>query len=62
MAIGQRSQRSTNAQFSCGSALGIDTSDGSFVYGSNIADTAGGPLGLVKLGDNTLTLTGQLLQ
>ena len=48
----------TNAQFSCGSALGIDTSDGSFVYGSNIADTAGGPLGLVKLGDNTLTLTG----
>ena len=47
-----------NVQFSTGSALGIDTSDGDFVYGSNITNVTGVPLGLVKLGDNMLTLTG----
>ncbi len=47
-----------NAQFSGGAALGIDTTDGNFIYGSNIGDTAGGPLTLVKLGENMLTLTG----
>ena len=40
--------------FTAGNSLGIDTSDGSFAYGSNIA----GALGLIKLGNNTLTLAG----
>ena len=40
---------STNA-----AALGIDTSNGNFTYGSNITQA----MGLTKLGANTLTLTG----
>ena len=43
-----------NAAFSSGAALGIDTTDGAFTYGSNIA----GNVGLAKLGVNTLALTG----
>ena len=38
--------------------LGIDTANGSFAYPSNIANGAGGALSLVKLGANTLTLSG----
>ena len=44
----------TSAAFNPGSALGIDTSDGDFTYGSNF----GGSFGLTKLGANTLTLLG----
>ena len=40
-------------------ALGLDTTDGPFTYGTAIADTVNGPLGLVKLGGNALTLTGE---
>ena len=39
--------------FTLGSALGIDTSNANFTYGG-----FGGNMGLVKLGQNTLTLTG----
>ena len=48
-----------NTAFAGGSSLGIDTTDayGGFTYGGTIADTATGPLGLVVLGENTLTLT-----
>ena len=44
-----------NATFAGGSALGLDTTGGSFTYASNIAGTG---LGITKLGINTLTLTG----
>ena len=47
----------SHATFSTGSALGIDTtnaSGGYFAYGNVI----GGSLGLIKLGTNTLTLSG----
>ena len=44
-----------SATFASGSALGFDTTGGSFSYGSNIAGTG---LGITKLGANTLTLTG----
>jgi fibronectin-binding autotransporter adhesin len=44
----------TNATFNSGSFLGIDTTGGSFSYGSPIS----GSIGLTKLGTNTLTLTG----
>ena len=39
--------------FTLGSALGIDTSNGKFTYSG-----FGGGMGLTKLGQNTLTLTG----
>ena len=44
--------------FNNASYLGIDTSGGGFSYSNTIADTTNGSLGLVKLGDNTLTLSG----
>ena len=44
--------------FADGASLGFDTTDGSFSYGSTIADTAAGQLGLVVLGKNVLTLSG----
>ncbi len=47
-----------NVQFSAGTSLGIDTSDGAFSYGTDIHDNAGDPIGLVTLGYNSLTLTG----
>ena len=43
-----------DATFNTGSLLGIDTTDGDFTY----ATSFGGTIGLVKLGANTLTLTG----
>jgi fibronectin-binding autotransporter adhesin len=47
--------------FAANANLGIDTSGasgGTFTYGSNITDTGANPLGLVKLGSNTLLFTG----
>lgn len=44
--------------FGAGGSLGFDTSAGNRTYASNIADTVGGSLGLVKLGTNALTLSG----
>ena len=44
-----------------GALLGIDTTDasgGNLTYSGKIANTAAGPLGLVKLGADTLTLSG----
>ncbi|MBU3694661.1 MAG: filamentous hemagglutinin N-terminal domain-containing protein, partial [Rhodocyclaceae bacterium] len=43
-----------------GSRLGLDTSAGDFAYSNGISNTNGGgnALGLVKLGANTLTLSG----
>ena len=51
---------SSNGGFKSGSAIGLDTSSGDFTYASNIGDTNAGSnaLGLTKLGNNTLTLTG----
>jgi len=43
--------------FGANSRLGIDTGSASFTYGSTITDTAGGALGLLKQGANTLTLS-----
>ena len=48
-----------NWQFDSGSALGIDTSDGAFSCPSIITDTVGGPLGLAKFGENSLTISGE---
>jgi autotransporter-associated beta strand protein len=44
--------------FAASANLGIDTSGGSFAYPSNITDSAGGALGLIKLGSNALALSG----
>jgi autotransporter-associated beta strand protein len=46
--------------FLSGSFAGIDTTDGNFSYGSAIANPNSGTnvLGLIKLGPNTLTLSG----
>ena len=46
----------SNASFSSGSFLGIDTTNagGSFSYGSNITE----PIGLIKLGTGTFTISG----
>ena len=48
------------ATFDTGSSLGIDTTDGDFTYAGNLGGPGQSPLslGLVKLGQNTLTLTG----
>ena len=46
------------AKFQSGTNIGFDTTPGNFTYGSNIPNMSGGTLGLVKLGTNTLTLTG----
>jgi fibronectin-binding autotransporter adhesin len=43
--------------FAANANLGIDTSGGSLAY-SNITDTGAGALGLVKLGPNTLLISG----
>ena len=47
-----------NATFNAGSFFGIDASDGNFTYAGDIGGGASSALGLVKLGENTLTLTG----
>jgi autotransporter-associated beta strand protein len=44
--------------FLSGSNLGFDTTAGDRTVLGNLADTAQGPLGIVKLGANTLTLSG----
>ena len=50
---------SGTAGFETGSAIGIDTTGGSFIYNSAIANGySGGTLGLTVLGPNTLTLGG----
>ena len=46
-----------SAGFASGSALGFDTTYGSFSYGSGYTPITGN-MGLTKLGPNTLTLTG----
>ncbi len=43
--------------FAAGSSFGFDTSAGNRTYASALADWSGGPMGLVKVGANTLTLT-----
>jgi fibronectin-binding autotransporter adhesin len=47
--------RAKSGVFASGANLGFDTSGGSFAYSSNIANAG---LGLVKLGANTLVLSG----
>jgi autotransporter-associated beta strand protein len=47
-----------NVSFAAGANLGIDTSGGSFAYPSSITNSGAGALGLIKLGSNTLTLSG----
>ena len=44
--------------FAAGASLGFDTTAGSRTYAGVLADTGNGPLGLVKVGVNALTLTG----
>jgi autotransporter-associated beta strand protein len=47
--------------FASGSSLGLDTTNGAFIYSSSITDTANGSIGLTKLGGvaaNTLSLSG----
>jgi fibronectin-binding autotransporter adhesin len=44
--------------FASGANFGFDTAAGSRTVSLNLVDTANGPLGIVKLGANTLTLTG----
>ncbi|MEI7750702.1 MAG: autotransporter-associated beta strand repeat-containing protein, partial [Candidatus Omnitrophota bacterium] len=44
--------------FASGASIGFDTSLGDRTYASSIADTVNVGLGLVKIGANTLTLTG----
>ncbi len=44
--------------FAAGSSIGFDTTTADRAYTANITDTAQGMLGLVKLGANTLTLSG----
>ena len=48
----------TTGNFAAGAALGFDTTAGGRTYASAIANTTSGALGLVKIGANTLTLTG----
>ena len=52
--------KASNVTFDNGSFLGIDTSEdvGGFTYPTAIADSSGGSLGLNKLGQYTLTLSG----
>ena len=45
----------SNFTWTAGATLGIDTSNGDFTYGNNIASQ---PVGLAKFGNNVLTLTG----
>ena len=44
--------------FAAGANLGFDTTAGARTFAGALADTASGALGLVKIGANTLTLTG----
>jgi len=44
--------------FVSGSSFGFNTTTADRTYSAVLADTSQGPLGLVKLGTNTLTLTG----
>jgi len=44
--------------FAAGASFGFDTGSGNRVSSANIANTAGGALGLIKMGANALTLSG----
>jgi len=44
--------------FAAGAGLGFDTSSGNRTYSVNLGNTVQGALGLVKIGGNTLTLSG----
>ncbi|MFA6564785.1 MAG: autotransporter-associated beta strand repeat-containing protein, partial [Verrucomicrobiia bacterium] len=44
--------------FAAGASMGFDTTAGNRTYTSGVADTSAGALGLVKIGINTLTLSG----
>jgi len=44
--------------FAAGASIGFDTSAGNRTYGNAIGDAVNGPLGVVKVGANTLTLSG----
>jgi len=46
------------SNFSAGATLGFDTTAGNRTYANPVANTAQGVLNLVKLGTNTLTMTG----
>ena len=46
------------ATFNAGALIGFDTSNGDRSYGAAIVNTSAGSLGLLKLGGNTLFLTG----
>ena len=47
-----------SGNFAAGSGFGFDTTAGNRTNSSLIANTTNGPLGLIKAGANTLTLTG----
>jgi autotransporter-associated beta strand protein len=49
---------STGSNFQAGAAIGFDTTAGNRTYAAAIGNTAQGSLGLVKLGSDTLTLSG----
>ncbi|MCE9630909.1 MAG: autotransporter-associated beta strand repeat-containing protein, partial [Planctomycetia bacterium] len=49
---------STGSNFRAGSWVGFDTTAGNRTYTPSIGDTAQGALGLVKVGANTLAVTG----
>lgn len=51
-------QMLATSNFAMGSNLGFDTSAASRVVTLNLADSANGALGIVKVGTNTLTLSG----
>ncbi|MEK7949415.1 beta strand repeat-containing protein [Luteolibacter soli] len=44
--------------FASGALIGFDTTAAARAYSANLGNTAQGPLGLVKVGSNTLTLSG----
>ena len=48
----------TGTNFQAGAAIGFDTSAGDRTFAANLGDTSQGTLGLVKVGPNTLTMTG----
>jgi fibronectin-binding autotransporter adhesin len=55
---GDISSMLATTNFQSGANLGFDTAGGNRNYGGNLTNTAQGPLGIVKLGANTLTLSG----
>ena len=59
--LGNLSTGLNNNGLVAGSAIGFDTTNGNGAYAGTIGDstgTGGGAVGLVKLGANTLSLTG----